>query len=588
MKSVKKIFIASLVLVFFILCSNVAKATEAQLLDGGKQIGTVTVKNEYGLQLVSVASLFKVLGLEAKSSDNNGLFASDKSGRSVCFFDGTNVVRSLGEFIIAKKTVKYEKPYLWCDSQAAFAACQKFLKANGRSVSLSLKVSGQEKASFFRDSTRPITITVESEKNNLTLDELLIKSAQTTKTAKKSEEKGCDAKITTEAKPQESSNTKTKIIVGTNQPESNITATGQIGQVIAPNNLIITNPPTKMLKNQPIKPTTSQKFVPAPLLAKTKTTSEDSVKANNVTQKQASIVQKVVSVSESKTTTTESAKPAKQEFEEPKPTVIQIPKTAQLRPEQAYLKDTPAVPPVQRVANTTSQKPIVVLDAGHGGHDPGAMANNVREKDIVLKAVLELAEILRNRGIDVHLTRSTDVYLKLSERTAIANKLNANVFVSLHCNSLAKKNSSVSGLEYYIMALPRDKDSMALALAENKELAGGSNVSSSSAVTDKKTKILLQILGDMQQNDKIDESTTFAEYLYNASRATGLKMRKVAQAPFFVLRGAAMPAVLAELGYLTNKEEAQKLTTYAYRQKLCNTIASGIIAYLNEHPTITE
>ena len=238
--------------------------------------------------------------------------------------------------------------------------------------------------------------------------------------------------------------------------------------------------------------------------------------------------------------------------------------------------------------NAKSQKPIVVLDAGHGGHDPGAMANNVREKDIVLKAVHELATILRNQGIDVRLTRSTDVYLKLSERTAIANKCNANVFVSLHCNSLAKKNSAVSGLEYYIMALPRDKDSMALAIAENKELAGGSNVTTPAAVTDKKTRVLLQILGDMQQNDKIDESTTFAEYLYNSSIASGLKMRKVAQAPFFVLRGAAMPAVLAELGYLTNKDEAQKLTTVAYRQKLCNTIAAGIVRYLNEHPTITE
>lgn len=506
----KNFLIILLVFAVFALSPRIAKAVEIPLLDNGKEIGTVTVKNESNLQLVSVASLFKALGLVAKSSDNNALCVRDKEGRSISFFDGTNVVRLLGEFLIAKRPVKYEKPHLWCDVQTAFTASQKFMAASGRKASLSLKNSTYYTPSLTRDTKKPITITTKSD-NDVLLRTPPIESVPDTKTTNDAEKK-----LTPE----------------NNQSKSNSTKIEQSNQAIA--TIIPTSSstsfyqPTKPIAN---KPKAQQKFVPAPATSQT--------------------TQKLIAAPEPKTQ-----------------------------------KETPStnIPSL----NKTPQKPIVVLDAGHGGNDPGAVANNVREKDIVLKAVHELAEILRNQGVDVRLTRSTDIYLKLSERTAIANKHNADVFVSLHCNSLAKKNSSVSGLEYYIMALPRDKDSMALAIAENKEIAGGSNVTSSAAITDKKTRVLLQILGDMQQNDKINESTTFAEYLYNASLTSGLKMRKVAQAPFFVLRGAAMPAVLAELGYLTNKEEAQKLTTFEYRQKLCNTIAHGIINYLNEHPTITE
>ncbi len=101
--------------------------------------------------------------------------------------------------------------------------------------------------------------------------------------------------------------------------------------------------------------------------------------------------------------------------------------------------------------NYSNKRPIVVLDAGHGGHDPGAVANGIKEKDINLRAAIMLGEILQSYGIDVRYTRKTDVYLKLGERTAFANDNKANVFVSIHCNAMPK-GKTAAGLEFYIMA----------------------------------------------------------------------------------------------------------------------------------------
>ena len=226
----------------------------------------------------------------------------------------------------------------------------------------------------------------------------------------------------------------------------------------------------------------------------------------------------------------------------------------------------------------SSRKPIVVIDAGHGGHDPGAVANKIREKDITLRAATQLAKILKEKGADARLTRSTDVYLKLAERTAFANKNNADVFISLHCNSMPKGKSGVAGFEIYIMALPSDKDAMNLAIVENREISGDAHSAAEIQKADKKTQLLLK-----QQNDKIGASTELTEVLHANAKKSGLPMRKVAQAPFFVLRGAGMPAVLVEMGYLTNAAEAKRLNTAAYRDKICRSLAEGIITFIETH-----
>ena len=226
--------------------------------------------------------------------------------------------------------------------------------------------------------------------------------------------------------------------------------------------------------------------------------------------------------------------------------------------------------------NIPSKNSIVVLDPGHGGQDPGAVANGVREKDINLAVALKLESSLKSKGIRVELTRKTDVYLKLDERTAIANKHNADVFVSIHANALPR-GKSARGFEIYLMALPTDKDALELAKFENRELVDGKT---NAAASDRKTQLLLSILGDMQQNHKIIESTDLAEVLYKAGNQSGLPMKRVAQAPFFVLRGAAMPAVLLETGFITDKDEAKLLSHSGYQQKIADAMALGIINYL--------
>lgn len=223
-------------------------------------------------------------------------------------------------------------------------------------------------------------------------------------------------------------------------------------------------------------------------------------------------------------------------------------------------------------------KLIVAVDPGHGGKDPGAISNGIREKDVNLGIGLKLAEELRDMGVDVRMTRTNDTYLRLQERTELANRWKADIFVSIHANALPAGHHA-RGMEIYLMALPTDKDAMRLALIENRDLAAD-NDKKESAASDRRTQLLLNILGNMQQNAKISDSTTAAEYLFRSGNQGGLPMRRVAQAPFFVLRGATMPAVLVETGFLTEAGEARMLASAEYQKKCATALARGILSYL--------
>ena len=240
----------------------------------------------------------------------------------------------------------------------------------------------------------------------------------------------------------------------------------------------------------------------------------------------------------------------------------------------------PAAPvpsaPAQRPRTQRARK-LVVVDPGHGGKDPGTAAHGVREKDVNLAIGLALEQELKAKGFDVLMTRRTDVYLKLQERTDIANNAQASLFVSVHVNALPSA-SHTSGFEIYIMALPTDKDALALAKIENREYL--EEKGTNAEAVDRRTEMLLRILGDMQQNNKISESTGLAEVLFAAGKRNGLPMRRVAQAPFFVLRGAGMPAVLLETGFVTNATEAKLLAHQGYRQRIAQAMAAGIESYL--------
>ena len=248
-------------------------------------------------------------------------------------------------------------------------------------------------------------------------------------------------------------------------------------------------------------------------------------------------------------------------------------------PEAPKTPPKPQKPGVPQPPARKRGKFLVVLDPGHGGKDPGAAANGVREKDINLGIGLALEAVLKSRGFEVRMTRRTDVYLKLQERTDIANRADADVFVSIHANALPAKKST-AGFEIYIMALPTDKDALELAKIENREYV--EEKSGGSAASDRRTELLLRILGDMQQNNKISESTNLAEALFGAGKRQGIPMKRVAQAPFFVLRGAGMPAVLLETGFVTNAKEAKLLAHPGYQRRIAEAMAAGIVGYLKQ------
>ena len=283
-----------------------------------------------------------------------------------------------------------------------------------------------------------------------------------------------------------------------------------------------------------------------------------------------------------------TAKEKVQQATQPKPTLPTVqPTPAPVINQKKEDKEPPAktliliptspTPTPSRNSMRVSGRKTIVVDPGHGGKDPGASDNGVVEKNVNLAIGLELEKALQARGYNVIMTRRTDVYLKLQERTDIANNANADLFVSVHVNALPSKKD-MTGFEIYIMALPTDKDAMNLAKIENREYVEGKGFDT--ANVDRRTEMLLRILGDMQQNNKISESTEFAAALYNAGVRNSLPMRRVAQAPFFVLRGAGMPAVLLETGFVTNATESKRLTTQAYQQKIAGAMAEGIVNYI--------
>ncbi len=218
----------------------------------------------------------------------------------------------------------------------------------------------------------------------------------------------------------------------------------------------------------------------------------------------------------------------------------------------------------------------IVIDPGHGGKDPGAPGylKDVWEKDVVLKISKRLAARMRDRlQCDVILTRSTDTYLTLEERTAIANTRNADLFISLHCN--AAKNSKLTGMETYFLNLATDDEAIAVAAREN-------------ATSRKNISDLESILNDLMKNAKINESSRLATKV-QAAMCTGLEKKYsdirnlgVKQAPFYVLLGARMPSILVETSFLSNKTECRRLITSSFQDRLCDAIIDGVEQYIKE------
>ncbi len=216
----------------------------------------------------------------------------------------------------------------------------------------------------------------------------------------------------------------------------------------------------------------------------------------------------------------------------------------------------------------------IVIDPGHGGKDPGAVAFGLKEKDIVLEIAKKLAPILEEQtGAEVILTRDSDIFIPLEERTAIANANEADLFISIHIN--AHPLSKVHGLETYYLNLSSDPEAMRVAALENS--------TSTHQMND-----LQDILSDIMKNSKINESSRLAGFVHN-SLSKGIediqkkdfKNLGVKQAPFYVLIGAEMPAILLELGFISNPNDSEDLKSDKFLDILASHIAKGVQSYIH-------
>ncbi len=233
-------------------------------------------------------------------------------------------------------------------------------------------------------------------------------------------------------------------------------------------------------------------------------------------------------------------------------------------------RPTPAQAPV-RIVEREGPPPIVV-DPGHGGDDIGARSGvGLLEKNLTLAIARQVQRVLETRGHTVRLTRSSDEARALTDRTAMANRLEARAFVSLHAN--ASTAASVRGAETYYMSLGQGaSDAAAAATAALENQAEVGNPGSSP---------LDLILWDLAQSEVLNESAELALAVQRRlNELLGLRDRGVKQAPFVVLTGATMPAVLVEVGFLSNPAEAELLTSSEHQQRLAEAIALGIEDYV--------
>ena len=222
----------------------------------------------------------------------------------------------------------------------------------------------------------------------------------------------------------------------------------------------------------------------------------------------------------------------------------------------------------------------IVIDPGHGGRDYGAPGylKGVYEKNISLKVARRLANKIRKKlNCEVIMTRSSDRNLTLEERTAIANTKNADLFISIHTN--ASRDRRAYGIETFFLNLATDNDAILVAAREN-------------ATSTKNISDLQSILSDLMQNAKINESSRLAVHVQGSLKKhlkqyySRIKSKGVKQAPFYVLLGAQMPAILIETAFISNSRECKRLVNKKYQDRMCDAIVKGIQAYVREtNPT---
>jgi N-acetylmuramoyl-L-alanine amidase len=232
---------------------------------------------------------------------------------------------------------------------------------------------------------------------------------------------------------------------------------------------------------------------------------------------------------------------------------------------QARAADAEAVRPPER-------RRTVVLDAGHGGHDPGTVSDWAREKEIVLDVTLRLADRLEAAGIEVILTRDHDEFLTLQERSTYATT-ERNVFVSIHAN--AAPSRAAQGIETWVFGRPLDPGQIDRAIRENGGGERGARLTAEAAASAD------DIAGDILRETQLNYSMGLAELVQaRMVDATGAIDRGVRKNLFYVIRNSRIPAILVELGFVSHPDEGRKLMRGDYRDALADALAEGIVQFL--------
>ena len=223
---------------------------------------------------------------------------------------------------------------------------------------------------------------------------------------------------------------------------------------------------------------------------------------------------------------------------------------------------------------------VVVLDAGHGGHDSGNIGNGHSEKNIALKVTLEVGKALEaNPNIKVIYTRKTDVFIELHERANIANKADADLFVSIHCNA---HNSEASGTETFVLGEKNTGRNFDVAKRENEVIFLEDNYQENYAGFDPSSPESTIAIG-IEQEIYVEQSITLARKIEdNFIAEAKRKSRGLKQASLLVIRNTYMPSVLIEVGFLTNKSEGAYLNSKNGQSKMASAIKEAILAYKNE------
>lgn len=239
-----------------------------------------------------------------------------------------------------------------------------------------------------------------------------------------------------------------------------------------------------------------------------------------------------------------------------------------------------ALPPLLNVTPRDRSKKVIVIDPGHGGKDSGATGNGYMEKDIVLQVGLQLAEQLRSMGYTVYMTRSNDTFIELKDRTKFANDKLADLFLSVHANAIPKGSdaNAAYGIETYFLSPGRSERAMRVAALENSEdmseMGAYGKLSFLSVLNSEKIIASNKLAIDIQKGVLNNLRKQYPNVKDNGAR----------EAPFWVLVGAQMPAILLETGYISNPEESSRISDPKYQKWMVEGMMDGVKHYFANNP----